>query len=179
MEFMRLSRRTFRIENDPKEVFMSRLVATLSMGIMLSACGTGSYIAERQAIAKTTFELASVALQSADLPIGANPGAHLKVALNVTNPNSVTARLDKLDYQIFMDGTHVGTGALDQEFSVASGQTGVLELPVFVPYLNLPTTAAQALQTRKAMVTLKGVSHLATPFGAIDFPVEVGREVTF
>lgn len=164
---------------------MIRLLTALTLGTLLiglsglTGCGAGNYVAERQAIARTTFELAQVVLEGADLPIGPNPGANLRVGLDVTNPNTLTARLDKLDYQIFMDGLHVGTGALNREFAVEAGQTARLELPVFVPYLNLPSAAAQALQARKAMVTLRGVSHLATPLGAIDFPVEVGREVTF
>lgn len=158
---------------------MTRLFLTVAAAALLAGCGTGNFIAERQAIAETQFTLDHVVLERADLPIGANPGAQLRLALDVKNPNPITARLDRMDYQVFMDGAHVGTGALAQEFAVEGGQTGRLELPVFVPYSGLTGVASQALQARKAFMTLKGTSHVATPLGAIDFPVEVSREVTF
>lgn len=158
---------------------MVRFFLAAATAAMLAGCGANNFVAERQAIAQTEFTLAQVLLDRVDMPFfGENPGAQMRLALDVKNPNPITARLDRMDYQVFMEGQHVGDGALAQEFAVEAGQTGRLELPVFVPYRSFPD-ATRVFQARKAHLTLKGVSHVATILGAIDFPVEVSREVTF
>lgn len=154
---------------------MMRLFLAAAIAVSLTGCGA---FAERQAISQTEFSLANVALERADMPIGENPGAHMRLALDVKNPNAITARLDKFDYEIFMNGAHVGTGSSTQEFAVEPGQTGRLELPVFVPYKSLPD-ATKVLQDRKSTMTVKGVSHLETVVGALNFPVEVSRDISF
>ncbi|MBO9541452.1 LEA type 2 family protein [bacterium] len=156
------------------------LSCLLGTSVLAGCSGVPDFIAERQAIAKAEFSFDRVELQHMDIPvITPNAKADLRVILKVKNPNAVTARLDRLDYEVFMEGHSVGTGAMTEDFSVEPGGTKELSLPVAVPYANLPQPALQALLARRAQFRLKGISHVSTPLGRIDYPFEVEHTATF
>src|SRR5688572_1370709 len=107
------------------------LSLALAAPLLTAGCGVQSSIAQRQALANAQFALERVVLKRADVPfLGADPGADLDVVLAVTNPNGITAVLDRLDYEVLVDGQPVGNGATPTLFSVAAGQTAELVLPL-------------------------------------------------
>lgn len=156
------------------------LIGLLSATPLAGCTGLPDFISERQAIAKAEFTFKRVELQHLDIPgMTANPKADLKILLDVRNPNAVTARLDRLDYEVYMEGTRVGTGAMTEDFAVEPGATKELALPVAVPYDGLPGPTLQALLTRRAHFRIKGVSHVSTPLGRMDYPFEVEHTASF
>lgn len=161
---------------------MKRLVSfLLAIALpVLGGCDAVGFIAERQAIARAQFEFERAELVSADVPfLAPEAGADMTVVLEVTNPNPLTARLDRLDYELFLEGSRVGTGTMARDFAVAPGATEELSLPVHIPYQGLPEAALKAIQARRADLKVTGTSHLSTPFGALAFPVEVRHATTF
>jgi LEA14-like dessication related protein len=159
---------------------MMTLLTLLAPTIALGGCGAQTFVAERQAISQAQFDFERLVLRRADVPL-LNPeaGAEFDVVLRVTNPNSVDARLDQLDYDLYLEGQKVGSGAMTNDFAVPAGATDTLILPITLKYQGLPSLAIEAMQKRQANVTLKGVSHLATPFGRLDYPVELNHLATF
>jgi len=157
------------------------LAAALTMVPVLAGCeGLMGFIAERQAISKADFAFDRVELQSLDIPlINPDPKANLRVVLKVSNPNAITARLDRLDYTFFLEGTQVGEGAMTDDFSVEAGASRELVLPLAIPYQGLPEPALKALQARRAAMTLKGTSQIATPLGRLSYPVETSYTANF
>lgn len=146
----------------------------------LAGCGTQRFVDERRAIAQATFEFDRVRLERADIPfVSPNAGADLTVVLRVTNPNPITARLDRLDYTLFIEDAPVGTGLFPGGFAVEPSQTAELSLPLSLLYDSLPSVALQAFQTREANVAVQATSHISTPFGTLDYPVALQRRVTF
>lgn len=156
------------------------LLTLLAPAVALGGCGAQTFVAERQAISQAQFAFERLVLRQADVPL-LNPdaGAAFDVVLKVTNPNSVDARLDQLDYDLYLEGQKVGSGAMTEDFAVPAGATDTLILPVKIKYQGLPSLATEAMQKRQANVTLKGVSHLDTPFGRLDYPVELNHLATF
>lgn len=145
----------------------------------LGGCDAAAFLAERQAIAQARFEFARAELVSADVPfLTPEAGADLNLVLQVQNPNPVTARLDRLDYDVFLEGAKVGSGRMAQDFAVSAGARKELVIPVHVPYQGLPEAALQAIQARRAALRLAGTSHVSTPLGAIAYPVEVQHTAT-
>lgn len=157
------------------------LVAAMALPFTLSGCtGLTDFIAERQAITRAEFSFERVELQHADIPlVTPNAKADLRVILKVKNPNSVTARLDRLDYEVYLEGTKVGSGAMTDDFSVPAGASKELPLPVAVPYAGLPEPALQAILARRAKIRVTGVSHVSTPLGRIDYPIDLEHTTTF
>lgn len=162
---------------------MKRLIPlwlTLALPVVLGGCGVADFLAERQAIARAQFEFARAELVGADVPfLTPDAGADLKLVLKVTNPNPITARLDRLDYDVFLEGAKVGAGSMTQDFAVSANASKELTIPVHVPYQGLPDAALKAIQARRAAVRVAGTSHLSTPLGGIAYPVEVSHTTTF
>lgn len=162
---------------------MKRLIPlwlALALPGVLGGCGVAGFLAERQAIAQAKFEFARAELVGADVPfLNPSAGADLNVVLKVTNPNPITARLDRLDYDLFVEGAKVGAGSMTQDFVVSANASKELTIPVHVPYQGLPEAALKALQARRAALRIAGTSHLSTPLGAIAYPVEVSHTTTF
>ncbi|MNY61733.1 hypothetical protein D3C86_1984470 [compost metagenome] len=48
-----------------------------------------------------------------------------------------------------------------------------------VPYDGLPGPTLQALLARRAHFRIKGVSHVSTPLGRMDYPFEVEHTASF
>lgn len=152
--------------------------------LTLVGCGLLGEVAQRAALAQAKFSLQQLTLVNADVPfLTPDAKANFRVDVGVSNPNAIPAQLDKLDYTIDLDGTQVGTGSLDQGFSVAPDATGTLTLPVSVPYAGLPQALISAIQSRHATVTLAGTSHLNFSVAGVavplDVPVSVTRDFSF
>lgn len=161
---------------------MKRLVPMLLLLTMpaLGGCDAVGFLAERQAIARAQFEFARAELKGADVPfLSPDAGADLDIVLKVTNPNPLTARLDRLDYDVFLEGSKVGNGTMAQDFAVTANSSKELTLPVHIPYQGLPEAALKAIQARQAAIRVAGTSHLSTPLGAISYPVEVSHTTAF
>ncbi|MFN3431514.1 MAG: LEA type 2 family protein [Candidatus Sericytochromatia bacterium] len=162
-----------------KPHLLTLLCLALPMAV-LPGCGANSFVAERQAIAQARFEVDHVVLRRADVPwVSPEAGADVEVVLKVTNPNAVTAKLDRLDYTLLVEGQPVGSGATTSDFQVPANGTALLALPVSIRYQGLPSVVLDALQQRAANITVRGVSHLATPLGRLDYPLEINHRATF
>lgn len=160
---------------------MGLCLGLLSLGASgLQGCGFMEAIAQRQAITRTEFNFDAVQFVGADLPlVTPDAGTRLNLIFNVRNPNPVTATLDKLDYTVFLEGGQVATGTMPETFNVPAGETKQLVLPIKVPYTGLSAPVLAALNKRQATFQLKGISHLATPLGTLDFPVEATKTTSF
>ncbi|HEY9721440.1 MAG TPA: LEA type 2 family protein [Oscillatoriaceae cyanobacterium] len=150
----------------------------------LVGCGLLGEVAQRAAIANAQFSLQQLKLVNADVPfLTPDAKANFQLGVGVNNPNQIPAQLDKLDYAIALDGTQVGTGSLNQNFSVGPDATGTLTLPVSVPYAGLPSALVSAIQNRQTTVTLSGTSHLDFSIAGVsvplDVPVSVSRTFSF
>lgn len=157
-----------------------RMLAPLCLALFLSGCDLAGALIERQAITRAEFDFNRANFIHADIPLLVpNAKTDLEIVLEVKNPNPVTARLDRLTYQILLAGSPVGIGALSQDFTVAAGATQELVVPVSIPYAGLESSVVEALLKRRIELGFKGTSHLATPIGDLKFPVEITKTIRF
>ena len=59
------------------------------------------------------------------------------VNVNVTNPNSVPAKLAGLDYILWIDDVKMTSGSMNQSLSVAQNETAVMPLNFSIDLLNI------------------------------------------
>lgn len=159
----------------PYRRVMRAVVAALVAAAGLPGCGLASAVIERQAISRAEFSFVRADVQRADLPF-LDPAARadLRVVLGVRNPNPVAAVLDRLDYQVLVADHVVSEGALAEEFRVGAGGRAELVLPVAIRYQGVARPVLETIERRELALAIRGVSHLATPLGTLDFPLEVG-----
>ena len=79
-------------------------------------------------------EMPSVSLKSVDVERLTLSGAKLMLELQVDNPNSFSLLLDKLDYNLKLNGYDVGGGLLNQAARVESDGRGVISLPLSLDF---------------------------------------------
>jgi hypothetical protein len=71
------------------------------------------------------MQLANAAFQK-NMPLKFN------LLVNVNNPNSKAAALSRMDYTLFLDGVELLSGQLNQRFTIESGKSIEIPLPVQV-----------------------------------------------
>lgn len=64
-------------------------------------------------------------------------GLNMNVNINVTNPYAEEAKLEGVDYIVWVDEREVLTGNMDKKISIGANQTEVLSIPVSVNLLNM------------------------------------------
>lgn len=75
-----------------------------------------------------------IKLRSLDVQKLSMSGASLLMQLEVDNPNAFSLLLDKLDYNLKLNGFDVGGGRVDKSLSVKQGGQGVIALPVSLDF---------------------------------------------
>jgi LEA14-like dessication related protein len=153
----------------------------LGLAMTGSACSSlGKQLIEGAAVTQLTYAFDGVELKRADVPLLAqNPSADLQINLQATNPNAVNASLDNMTFDLFLEGSKVGTGTLANKLAVPANSTAKASVLVTVPYTGLPTAAMSAILARKANFTLRGSSAISTPLGNIPVPFELQKTLTF
>jgi len=147
--------------------------------VFASGCDILTMFLERQAITKAEFAFNRAEFSRIDIPfITPDARVEFKVVLDVKNPNSMAAVLDKFDYEARLQEQAVGSGSLPEDFRVEAGGKKEMVLPVAVRYESLARPVLDALQgaiqAKEIAVGVKGTSHLTTPVGTLDFPMQVG-----
>ncbi|MBO7606108.1 MAG: LEA type 2 family protein [Paludibacteraceae bacterium] len=66
-------------------------------------------------------------------------GLNMNVNINVTNPNAEEAKLEGVEYIIWVDEREVISGNMEKKISIGANQTEVLSIPVSVNLLNMAT----------------------------------------
>ena len=157
------------------------LACLLALPMTLTGCSDLlSKVTQGIAVTQLQFAFDKVELKRVDIPlITPNASADLLVTLKATNPNPVAAALDRISFDVLMDGNQVGTGLLNNGLSVGPNTSGSFGVLVTIPYSGLPGAAMSAIQNRKALVTLRGTSAVSTPLGNIAVPISLSQNVTF
>ena len=99
-------------------------------------------------------------------------GGSVDVVLNVYNPNGYGLSAQRLDYQVLVDSTRLGTGAITQPFKVGGGDSTEVHLPVTFSYSGLGS-AGRALMSRGVVnYRVLGNITVGTPIGNFTRPFD-------
>ncbi|MCU0649529.1 MAG: LEA type 2 family protein [Gemmatimonadaceae bacterium] len=99
-------------------------------------------------------------------------GGNLDVVLAVYNPNGYSLQGLKLTYNLLVDSTTVGAGAIDGGFTVASKDTTLVRLPVDFTYRGLGKAGDQLLRTGSVLYRVRGDVTVGTPLGNFSRPYD-------
>lgn len=145
------------------------IAALIGAGAAASTgCAAFQALSQRQALMDARFHLKGVSLVGVGLT-----GADVAVALELENPTPTQIVLDRIDYVLALNGARVLSGFSDTKLTVPSGQVRPLTLVSSIRYADLTSRALELLRDRKASVRLTGVGHFDTPFGTMDYPLDL------
>lgn len=152
-----------------------RAVCCALLVLALAACG-GS-----------VFRQPQVTLQSVQIGGLGLRGGTLLVSLEVVNPNRFALHANQLSYQLALrdpeetaDSAWVdfATGTYDQPFSVESGDTAQVQIPVDFTYSGLGSAATSLLRNGTFGYRATGAVAVRTPLGPHSVPFSKRGTVT-
>lgn len=97
-------------------------------------------------------------------------------ALEVDNPNSVGLRLDQVDFNLFINDSHVLDAISQQDLRIPANGKGDVQLKTRIGYQNLRSLWDQVVgiaRGQRARYELRGNAYYETPLGRLKFPVNV------
>jgi LEA14-like dessication related protein len=149
---------------------MKRLALSgLGLVAVLTACGP--------ALKPPTLQVQ--ALKKGSLGI---TGAKLDVVFGVRNPNPDDLAIDKMEFELFLNGSGVGHGYLSEPFTLRGFAEERVASTVDVNYLKLPGAVKNLLQDNEVQARAHGVFYVRQGGGLKKLPfdseakVGLGRE---
>jgi LEA14-like dessication related protein len=156
---------------------MRRLMlgATAAAIAVTAGCSTLGKAAFQQPI----VNLKDVAVQGVGLT-----GGQLAVKLNVYNPNGYRLDATRLSYNVQVgdsgNGVNLATGTLDSQFTVQSGDSTTVTIPVAFTYAGIGAAGRQLLNSGAVPYRVNGDVTVGTVVGNFTVPYSsTGRFTAF
>jgi LEA14-like dessication related protein len=124
-------------------------------------------VRQRQALKNVEITLDGVGLKS----IGFT-SATLDVRLRMFNPNTITATLDRADYDLYGNNVQLGYGVIRQRIDIPPGGIRVVSTDFTLSYSGAGQLIWSALREGKVSWRIRGTAYFDTPLGAIPVPFD-------
>lgn len=139
------------------------LAAIALVATTLGACAT---------LGRNVFQTPTVSFRDVRIQGIGLTGGQLEVQLNVFNPNGYTLSATGLNYRLLVDSVALGSGTIDQRFSVGGGDSTVVRIPVSFNYSGLGSAGRALLQRGTLNYRILGDVTVATPLGNFTRPFD-------
>ncbi len=99
-------------------------------------------------------------------------GGSVDVVLSVYNPNRFKLEAAKLTYRVDVDSIQLGSGALDNQFVVQSGDSSLVHLPIKFSYVGLGLAGRSLITSGSINYRVRGDFTVGTPIGSFTRPYD-------
>jgi LEA14-like dessication related protein len=142
-----------------RRLMLGAATAAIAATVACSALG-------KQAFQQPVVQLKDVAVQGVGLT-----GGQLAVKLNVYNPNGYRLDATRLSYNVNVgDNVNLANGTLDQQFTVQSGDSTTVTIPVSFTYSGIGAAGRQLLNTGGVAYRVNGDVTVGTVVGNFTVP---------
>lgn len=143
-------------------------MSRISLGILILAAVSCSFIKQRLAIKECKFSLESV--RAYDFTF-----TNLKLDFNIKgeNPNKVDAVLDKLTYTFYVNDSDVFSGTTGKGIKIKAEKSETFKTTITLEYKKIGTAIVDAIKLKSASYSLKGKAYISTVVGELSYPVEI------
>lgn len=126
----------------------------------------GCSVLGKQAFQEPVVQLKDVAIQSVGLT-----GGNLAVKLNVFNPNGYRLDATRMSYNVTVgESVALATGVVDNRFTVQSGDSTTVTIPVSFTYSGIGAAGRQLLNTGGVNYHVNGDVTVGTVVGNFTVP---------
>jgi LEA14-like dessication related protein len=130
------------------------------------AVTTACSVLGKQAFQQPVVQLKDVAVQGVGLT-----GGQLAVKLNVYNPNGYRLDATRLSYNVLVgDNVNLANGTLDGQWSVNSGDSTIVTIPVAFTYAGMGAAARQMMNSGAVPYHVNGDVTVGTVVGNFTVP---------
>jgi LEA14-like dessication related protein len=143
---------------------MRRLVLGAVMAAVAITAGCSTI--GKRAFKEPVVQLKDVAIQGVGLT-----GGNLAVKLNVYNPNGYRLDATRMSYHVLVgDQVDLATGVMDNRFTVQSGDSATVTIPVTFTYAGIGAAGRQLLNTGGVNYKVDGDVTVGTVVGNFTIP---------
>ena len=153
---------------------MRRMMVAAAAAAMVAS--TGCSMLGNAAFQQPVVNLRDVSVQGVGLT-----GGQLAVKLNVYNPNGYRLDATRLSYSVAVgDNVNLATGILDSQFTVQSGDSTIVTIPVSFTYAGIGAAGRQLLNQGAVPYRVNGDVTVGTVVGNFTVPYSsTGRFTAF
>ncbi len=134
------------------------------LAFLLSQC----QIAQRLAIANCKYKFLNVYPVRVGLT-----SMDLKLSIQVDNPNPIDVVLDRLGFDLFVNGSMVSSGEIAQPITIPAGGRTVLEPTVKISYIRAGISIVKAIKRNQADYEIRGRATYLVGGREFTFPVKI------
>jgi LEA14-like dessication related protein len=121
---------------------------------------------------RATFKEPIVHFQDAKITGIGTTGGSLEVRLSVYNPNGFRLDGTRLTYNVLVDSTPLGTGALSERFTVQEKDSTIVTLPLQFTYTGVSAAGRQLMNSGTVNYRVMGDVTVGTPLGSFTRPYD-------
>jgi LEA14-like dessication related protein len=125
-------------------------------------------VRQREALRTVQISLDSVEVTNMELT-----GATLVIRLRIYNPNSITATLDRANYDLWGNGNDLGNGAISERTDIPPASTRTIATNFELSFAGAAGVIWSALNVGKVSWRLTGTAFFDTPLGTMSVPFDV------
>jgi LEA14-like dessication related protein len=148
----------------------------LALGVATLALSGCSTLARNLNIVNPSYTIRDIRPRVAiALPLSAS-SIDFDFTLGVNNPNKVGLRLDKVDFNLFINDSRILDSVTEDRINIPANGYGDVRLRARVGYSNIRslfTEVADLIQGNRARYEIRGNAYYNTPVGQLKFPVTV------
>jgi len=145
---------------------MRKFLVILTAAVATAAAGACASLGRR------VFEEPVVSFREVKLNGIGLTGGDLDVVLSVYNPNGFDLKATRLTYELLVDSTALGTGALTELFTVQDKDSTTVRLPINFQFAGLGAAGRQLLSTGAVNYRVRGDVTVDTPLGNFTRPYD-------
>ncbi len=134
-----------------------------AMAFIAGACAT---------LGRASFKEPVVSLKEFTITGLGISGGSVDVVLSVYNPNHFKLDASKMTYRVDVDSVQLGNGEIDSRFTVNSGDSSTVRLPVRFTYAGLGVAGRSLITAGTINYRVRGDFTVGTPLGNFTRPYD-------
>jgi len=146
------------------------VVAVILVALVLGTVGLWFAQQVRQREALRTVQ---ISFDEADVKNVGLTSATLLVKLRMYNPNSITATLDRANYDLWGNGNHLGSGVISERTDIPPGSTRTVATDFDLSYVGTAGVIWSAQKEGRVSWRITGTAYFDTPLGTMSVPFNV------
>ncbi len=137
----------------------------LALAVLLSGVGCAT-LKSYSALRKVKFHLRSVSVDDLNLT-----GGRLTVTFLAENPASHDARMEKMEFLLFLNDRQLASGALTERIRIPARGHRLLRIPVSFRWADVGVGIREAFRADTLWYRVEGNAFLDTPMGPLKLKI--------
>ena len=140
----------------------------------LSGCAAMGSLVKKVGFSEPTVEITGVQVLQASIE-----GVELGFFFQANNPNPIGLKVERLDYEVYLDGKRLGSGSNPRPIELPARGASSFSVTYAVSTKDVIEAGLSALGKNQHTVEVKATLGVGTPIGVLDFSLGHEEALSF